>query len=100
MLQTFNQQLRDWFVSRHLKGTFAVTVANPNLRAGAQTLLQVFFEILGKNISLLNFKIAGLGKLRTNIILMGFKQNWAQNRSPEGINEMIDYFGLIQFDFF
>nr|CAD2178707.1 unnamed protein product [Meloidogyne enterolobii] len=80
MLQTFNQQLRDWFVSRHLKGTFAVTVANPNLRAGAQTLLQ----------------IAGLGKLRTNIILMGFKQNWAQNRSPEGINEMIDYFGLIQ----
>ena len=42
MLQTFNQQLRDWFVSRHLKGTFAVTVANPNLRAGAQTLLQVF----------------------------------------------------------
>ncbi|KAL7074989.1 hypothetical protein ACQ4LE_005539 [Meloidogyne hapla] len=80
MLQNFNQQLRDWFVSRHLKGTFAVTVANPNLRAGAQTLLQ----------------IAGLGKLRPNIVLMGYKQNWAQNRSPEGINKMIDYFGMIQ----
>lgn len=42
MLQNFNQQLRDWFVTRHLKGIFAVTVANPNLRAGAQSLLQVF----------------------------------------------------------
>jgi len=41
MIQRFNQQLREWFVQRHLKGTFAVTVANPNLRAGTQSLLQV-----------------------------------------------------------
>ena len=80
MMQKFNQQLRDWFVSRHLKATFAVTVANPNIRAGTQSLLQ----------------IAGLGKLRPNIILMGYKQNWAQRQSAEAMAEMNDYFGLIQ----
>jgi hypothetical protein len=41
MIQRFNQQLRDWFVSRHQKATFATCVANPNLRAGTQSLLQV-----------------------------------------------------------
>ncbi|KAI3411843.1 hypothetical protein GPALN_001906 [Globodera pallida] len=81
MMQRFNQQLRDWFVVRHMKA-FAVTVANPNLRSGVQSLLQ----------------IAGLGKLRPNIILMGFKSNWTQPKPPteNAMTEINDYFGLIQ----
>ncbi|KAL3078264.1 hypothetical protein niasHS_012151 [Heterodera schachtii] len=81
MMQSFNQQLRDWFVVRHMKA-FAVTVANPNLRSGVQSLLQ----------------IAGLGKLRPNIILMGYKSNWTQANAnvEKGLEEINDYFGLIQ----
>uniref|UniRef100_A0A914IDA3 Uncharacterized protein n=1 Tax=Globodera rostochiensis TaxID=31243 RepID=A0A914IDA3_GLORO len=81
MMQRFNQQLRDWFVVRHMKA-FAVTVANPNLRSGVQSLLQ----------------IAGLGKLRPNIILMGFKSNWTQPKplTDNAMTEITDYFGLIQ----
>lgn len=43
-----------------------------------------------------HLQIAGLGKLRPNIILMGYKQNWSQLRSIESMAELKEYFGLIQ----
>jgi hypothetical protein len=49
------------------------------LRAGAQTLLQ----------------LAGLGKLKPNILIIGFKSNWSKS-DPEDLDEINEYFGIIQ----
>uniref|UniRef100_A0A915CRU4 Uncharacterized protein n=1 Tax=Ditylenchus dipsaci TaxID=166011 RepID=A0A915CRU4_9BILA len=61
MIRRLNEQLRNWLKKRHIKSFFAC-VANPNRRLGAQSLLQA----------------SGLGKLRPNILVIGFKQNWAK----------------------
>ncbi|KAI1714628.1 solute carrier family 12 domain-containing protein [Ditylenchus destructor] len=79
MMDKLDDELRVWFKNRHMKA-FPVCVANPNLRTGGETLLQV----------------AGLGKLKPNIIIMGFKHDWTQCAQKEnGLTEINDYFGLI-----
>ncbi|KAI1714915.1 solute carrier family 12 domain-containing protein [Ditylenchus destructor] len=79
MMDKLDDELRVWFKNRHMKA-FPVCVANPNLRSGGETLLQV----------------AGLGKLKPNIIIMGFKHDWIQCAQKEnGLTELNDYFGLI-----
>ncbi|VDK79296.1 unnamed protein product [Litomosoides sigmodontis] len=78
LLRKLDVQMNEWLRKRHVK-SFYVSVASPSLRTGAQTLLQV----------------AGLGKLKPNIVITGFKRNWAE-RGVDGLNEINDYFGVIQ----
>ncbi|CAG9537340.1 unnamed protein product [Cercopithifilaria johnstoni] len=78
LLRKLDVQMNEWLKKRHVK-SFYVSVASPSLRTGAQTLLQV----------------AGLGKLKPNILITGFKRNWAE-RGAEGLGEINDYFGVIQ----
>uniref|UniRef100_A0A915PZ03 Uncharacterized protein n=1 Tax=Setaria digitata TaxID=48799 RepID=A0A915PZ03_9BILA len=78
LLRKLDTQMNEWLRKRHVK-SFYVSVANPSLRIGAQTLLQV----------------AGLGKLKPNILITGFKRNWAA-RGVQGLDEINDYFGVIQ----
>ncbi|VDK47182.1 unnamed protein product [Cylicostephanus goldi] len=80
VMRKLERQLSEWLRKRHVKA-FYTAVANVSLRAGAQSLLQV----------------CGLGKLRPNIILIGFKSNWYRYGAiPETLDEMNDYFGTIQ----
>ncbi|KAE9548555.1 hypothetical protein FO519_008237 [Halicephalobus sp. NKZ332] len=78
VIRRLNIQLRDWLKKRHIK-SFYTSVANPNLRSGAQALLQT----------------VGLGRLKPNIVLVGFKQNWG-SKGREGLNSINEYFGIIQ----
>jgi hypothetical protein len=59
---------------------FYTAVANTSFRLGTQTLLQT----------------AGLGKLRPNIFLLGFKSNWHEEAGPQGLLEIDDYIGGIR----
>ncbi|CAJ0589999.1 unnamed protein product [Cylicocyclus nassatus] len=79
-MREMERQLSGWLRKRHVKA-FYVSVANVSLRAGAQSLLQV----------------CGLGHLKPNIILIGFKSNWHRCCiSTETLNDLNDYFGTIQ----
>uniref|UniRef100_A0A914W2W5 Solute carrier family 12 member 2 n=1 Tax=Plectus sambesii TaxID=2011161 RepID=A0A914W2W5_9BILA len=62
----------------HVVPAFYYPVDNPNLRAGAHTLLLT----------------AGLGKMRPNILMLGFKSNWHVN-GLDGLVEIRDYMDLI-----
>lgn len=73
-----DRQLNEWLKKRHVK-SFYNSVANPSLRNGVQNLIQ----------------ISGLGKLRPNILILGFKTNWAANGAA-ALDEINDYFGVIQ----
>ena len=53
--------------------------ANQTLRSGAQHL----------------FQLAGLGKLRPNILLIGFKNNW-NAMGVEGVGDVEEYVGVIK----
>ncbi|VDM68295.1 unnamed protein product [Strongylus vulgaris] len=80
VMRKLERQLSEWLQKRRVKAFYAA-IANVSLRAGAQSLLQV----------------CGLGKLRPNIILIGFKTNWYRNGPiPETLDEMNEYFGTIQ----
>lgn len=59
MIQRLKGQLQTWLRKRHVK-SFVTCIANTDLRLGAQAL----------------FQSCGLGKLRPNIVIMGFKHNW------------------------
>uniref|UniRef100_A0A914XM99 Solute carrier family 12 member 2 n=1 Tax=Plectus sambesii TaxID=2011161 RepID=A0A914XM99_9BILA len=73
-----DRQLNEWLQNRRVKA-FYVSTLNPSLRSGVQTLLHV----------------AGLGKLRPNIVIIGFKSDWAK-RGVYGIEDINEYFGIIQ----
>ncbi|EYC27812.1 hypothetical protein Y032_0008g197 [Ancylostoma ceylanicum] len=80
VMRKLERQLSEWLRKRRVKAFYAA-VANPSLRAGAQSLIQV----------------CGLGKLRPNIILIGFKTNWYhRGPTPETMEDMNEYFGTIQ----
>ena len=51
-------------------------VSAPNLRTGVQSMIH----------------LAGLGKMRPNTVVMGFKNNWTDKRR---IDEVVDYLGVI-----
>ncbi|GMR58881.1 hypothetical protein PMAYCL1PPCAC_29076, partial [Pristionchus mayeri] len=75
-----DRQLNEWLQRRKIKSFYA-SVANQSIRTGAQSLLQ----------------IAGLGRLRPNIVIIGFKTNWCDGGPSEGkMKEINDYFGVIQ----
>ncbi|KAL4227262.1 hypothetical protein ACF0H5_012708 [Mactra antiquata] len=64
-----------WFQNRKLKAFYS-SVCAPTFRIGVQVLLQA----------------VGVGKLRPNTLLLGFKCNW-QKEDP---HEVLDYFNVIQ----
>ncbi|PIO59437.1 amino acid permease, partial [Teladorsagia circumcincta] len=80
VMRKLERQLTEWLRKRRVKA-FYVSVANSSLRAGSQSLLQV----------------CGLGKLRPNIILIGFKTNWYRGGpTAHTMSELNEYFGTIQ----
>ncbi|CAD5232278.1 unnamed protein product [Bursaphelenchus xylophilus] len=78
MLRKLNDQLRSWLKKRHVK-SFYISIANTSLRAGVQSLIQS----------------AGLGRLRPNVLAMGFKQDWLE-RGASSVAGLQEYFGIIQ----
>uniref|UniRef100_A0A914WCB5 Solute carrier family 12 member 1 n=1 Tax=Plectus sambesii TaxID=2011161 RepID=A0A914WCB5_9BILA len=80
-IRKLDRQLNEWLHKRHVKA-FYVSTANASVRAGVQTLLH----------------LAGLGKLRPNIVIIGFKGNWAED-GADGLDEINEYFGIIQDSF-
>uniref|UniRef100_A0A1I7XVJ4 Solute carrier family 12 member 3 n=1 Tax=Heterorhabditis bacteriophora TaxID=37862 RepID=A0A1I7XVJ4_HETBA len=80
VIRKLDRQINEWLRKRHIK-SFYSSVANSSIRAGAQSLIQV----------------SGLGKLRPNIILIGFKSNWdGEGPTRNKLTELNDYFGTIQ----
>uniref|UniRef100_A0A914Z7T2 Uncharacterized protein n=1 Tax=Panagrolaimus superbus TaxID=310955 RepID=A0A914Z7T2_9BILA len=78
LIDKITPQIRLWFHRRHLKA-FYLPTANDDFRHGVQCLLQG----------------SGLGKMKPNILFIGFKQNW--NLKDEiGLKEINDYFNIIQ----
>ncbi|XP_050759914.1 solute carrier family 12 member 3 isoform X2 [Gymnogyps californianus] len=69
-----------WLMKRKIKA-FYVDVVAEDLRSGVQMLIQA----------------AGLGKMRPNILVLGYKRNW-QTASPQSLE---DYVGILHdaFDF-
>ncbi|NXH38895.1 S12A3 protein, partial [Dicaeum eximium] len=69
-----------WLVKRKIKAFYTDVVAE-DLRSGVQMLIQA----------------AGLGKMRPNILVLGFKRNW-RTASPQSLE---DYVGILHdaFDF-
>ncbi|KAK6179341.1 hypothetical protein SNE40_011727 [Patella caerulea] len=63
-----------WLNKRHIK-SFYRTATAPSFRLGAQSLMQ----------------LCGIGKLRPNLLMMGFKSNWS---SCSG-KEVFEYFNVI-----
>uniref|UniRef100_A0AC34QDX9 Uncharacterized protein n=1 Tax=Panagrolaimus sp. JU765 TaxID=591449 RepID=A0AC34QDX9_9BILA len=78
LTRRLNAHLRDWLKKRHIK-SFYTSAVNPNLREGTQSL----------------FQTAGLGRLRPNIVLIGFKHGWAL-QGLDGLASVNEYFGIIQ----
>ncbi|KJH46770.1 K-Cl cotransporter [Dictyocaulus viviparus] len=100
VMRKMERQLSEWLRKRHIKA-FYTSVANSSLRAGAQSLLQVTFPAMCflTNFNLISYhiKVCGLGKLRPNILLIGFKTNWHHGGlALETLNELNEYFGTIQ----
>ncbi|XP_015748716.1 PREDICTED: solute carrier family 12 member 2-like [Acropora digitifera] len=64
-----------WMREHRIKAFRAVTAA-PGLRAGVQPMMH----------------LAGLGKMRPNTVVMGFKRNWTDLKN---IHDVVDYLGVI-----
>nr|CAB3266102.1 solute carrier family 12 member 2 [Phallusia mammillata] len=69
-----NQESQRWLKKQHLKAFYQSVVAD-NLETGVSTLMQ----------------LSGLGKLRTNTLLMGFMTDWKQSKGEE----IIQYINII-----
>lgn len=78
-IRTMGENMRCWLRDRRIKSFFD-GVACESLREGAQSMMQ----------------LSGLGKLRPNILFLGFKRNWA-DKGPEGMDDLNEYFGVIQY---
>ncbi|XP_044179278.1 solute carrier family 12 member 2-like [Acropora millepora] len=65
----------EWMKEQRIKAFRAVTTA-PSLRAGVQSMMH----------------LAGLGKMRPNTLVMGFKRNWTDQKN---IHDVVDYLGVI-----
>uniref|UniRef100_A0AC34FZQ6 Solute carrier family 12 member 2 n=1 Tax=Panagrolaimus sp. ES5 TaxID=591445 RepID=A0AC34FZQ6_9BILA len=76
-IQNTSEQIRSWFQYRNLKALY-FPAADKDFQKGVQYLLQG----------------AGLGKLKPNILLIGFKHSW-ESESIDGLNEINGYFNLI-----
>uniref|UniRef100_A0A915AEU1 Amino acid permease/ SLC12A domain-containing protein n=1 Tax=Parascaris univalens TaxID=6257 RepID=A0A915AEU1_PARUN len=78
IVRRLDVQITAWLLANKIKA-FYLPFANENVRSGAQHLLQ----------------IAGLGKLRPNILMLGFKSNW-NRRGVDGLQATLDYVGIIK----
>ncbi|VDK54135.1 unnamed protein product [Cylicostephanus goldi] len=79
-MRKLDQQFGRWLRKRHIRA-FYISVADANIRGGTQSLLQV----------------CGLGHLKPNVILLGFKSNWCQHGTAlEALLDISDYFDTIQ----
>ncbi|VDM54763.1 unnamed protein product [Angiostrongylus costaricensis] len=67
------RQMSEWLESRNVEA-FAATVANKHQVEGAITLLQS----------------SGIGKMRPNILMIGFKANWEKR----GVDEIIGFYEI------
>lgn len=76
-IDKWSRQLYEWFDKRKVKA-FYVGVARPNFREGVQCIMQV----------------AGLGKLKPNVVMLGFKNNWRETALQDQSNA--EYFNIIQ----
>ena len=69
-----NQTHQNWLLQQRIKGFYSSVVA-PSLSEGALTMMQ----------------LSGVGKLRTNTLLVGFKTNWRDVSA----SELIEYINII-----
>ncbi|KAE9417252.1 hypothetical protein Angca_007593 [Angiostrongylus cantonensis] len=69
-----HRQMSEWLESRNVEA-FAATVANKHQVEGAITLLQS----------------SGIGKMRPNILMIGFKTNWEKR----GVDEIIGFYEIV-----
>ncbi|KAJ1345888.1 hypothetical protein KIN20_000517 [Parelaphostrongylus tenuis] len=69
-----HKQMSEWLESRHVKA-FPATVANKDQVEGAITLLQS----------------SGVGKMRPNILMLGFKTNWEKLE----MDKIIEYYEIV-----
>uniref|UniRef100_A0A913HXZ6 Amino acid permease/ SLC12A domain-containing protein n=1 Tax=Strongyloides stercoralis TaxID=6248 RepID=A0A913HXZ6_STRER len=77
-LQLLNTRLSDWLKRRHIRAFVSCFVSKSFLE-GAESLIQT----------------SGLGKLRPDVLLMGFKSNW-KHCDINNLTEINDYFKVIQ----
>uniref|UniRef100_A0AC35TQF4 Solute carrier family 12 member 1 n=1 Tax=Rhabditophanes sp. KR3021 TaxID=114890 RepID=A0AC35TQF4_9BILA len=80
-LNMLNIKLTDWLSQRDVK-CFVSSIARKSIREGASHLTET----------------TGLGRLKTDVALFGFKCNWAEVGQRD-MREVNEYFGMIQ-DFF
>lgn len=78
VVKRLDMQMARWMRANKIKA-FYLPFANQSFRSGAQHL----------------FQIAGLGRLRPNVLLLGFKNNWSL-RVSESLREVDDYVGIIK----
>uniref|UniRef100_A0A914W7V0 Solute carrier family 12 member 3 n=1 Tax=Plectus sambesii TaxID=2011161 RepID=A0A914W7V0_9BILA len=77
-VRKLDSRFNEWLHQRKVKA-FYYPVDNENFRSGAHTLLLT----------------AGLGKLRPNILMLGFKTDWYV-RGIDGLADINDYYGVLQ----
>ncbi|VIO96991.1 Uncharacterized protein BM_BM7832 [Brugia malayi] len=78
LIHQLDKEITDWFNSNKLKA-FYLPFLNCNMRIGAQCLLQ----------------LAGIGRLRPNIVMLGFRNKWFEN-GKDGLSEIENYVGIIR----
>uniref|UniRef100_A0A915DS04 Uncharacterized protein n=1 Tax=Ditylenchus dipsaci TaxID=166011 RepID=A0A915DS04_9BILA len=78
VLQKLGDEMDLWLRKNKLKA-FYQNLAHEDIRSGMATF----------------FQLSGLGKLRPNVIMMGFKLNWSQI-SWENLQEIDNYVGIIR----
>uniref|UniRef100_A0A1I8EPD2 SLC12A transporter C-terminal domain-containing protein n=1 Tax=Wuchereria bancrofti TaxID=6293 RepID=A0A1I8EPD2_WUCBA len=78
LIHQLDKEITNWFNNNKLKA-FYLPFLNCNIRIGAQCLLQ----------------LAGIGRLRPNIVMLGFRNKWFEN-GKDGLSEIENYVGIIR----
>lgn len=76
-MEKLTKQMYPWLNKRKVRAFYA-PIAAPTLREGAQYLLET----------------TGLGKMKPNVLMMGFKNNWKSAQS----DQVLEYFNIIQYE--
>ncbi|VDO73649.1 unnamed protein product [Heligmosomoides polygyrus] len=77
MTAKVDRQMTEWLANRDISA-FAATVANENQADGAATLLQT----------------SGIGKMRPNILMVGFKTNWEKGGASH-MDVILGYYEIV-----
>ncbi|CAD5211221.1 unnamed protein product [Bursaphelenchus xylophilus] len=78
ILRLLVREIESWLKESRLKA-FYVNLANLNLRTGMQNV----------------FQLAGLGKLKPNVLLIGFKSDWKRLEKKD-VKQVNDYVGILR----